>query len=104
MNKIILSGMSLEQITELTDSLNESKYRAKQIHNWIYQKSVSSFDEMTDISKTFREKLKSNAIITDIKIIAIIISTIHPNLFPDFITFSSSFIVIVIIFYILILT
>lgn len=68
MNKKILAGMSLEELTELTDSLQESKYRAKQIHNWLYQKSVSDIDEMTDISKSSREKLKEIARVTDVKI------------------------------------
>ena len=68
MEKLILSGMSLEEITNLTDSLNESKYRAKQIHNWIYQKSVSSIEQMTDISKSSREKLSQIAEVTNVKI------------------------------------
>ena len=68
MNKKILAGMSLDELTELTDSIQESKYRAKQIHNWLYQKSVSDIDEMTDISKSSREKLKEIACVTDVKI------------------------------------
>lgn len=68
MNKQILSGMSLEELTAFTDSIDESKYRAKQLHSWIYQKSVSSFDEMTDISKKTREKISELAMITDVKI------------------------------------
>ena len=42
----ILSGLSLKEITEITEELHASKFRAKQIHNWIYHKSVSSIDEM----------------------------------------------------------
>ena len=53
----ILSGLSLKEITEITEELHASKFRAKQIHNWIYHKSVSSIDEMTDLSKSFREEL-----------------------------------------------
>lgn len=68
MEKIILSGMNIEQLTAFTDSLDESKFRAKQIHNWLYLKSVSSFDEMTDISKSTREKLAEVSQITDVKI------------------------------------
>ena len=68
MTKVILSGMSLDEITQLTDSLEESKYRAKQIHSWIYQKSVSDIEQMTDISKLSREKLSEVAQITDVKI------------------------------------
>lgn len=68
MEKIILSGMSLEELTKFTDSIEESKYRAKQIHNWIYLKSVSDIAEMTDISKSTREKIENLAQITDVRI------------------------------------
>jgi len=46
--KEILSGLSLAEIENITESLKASKFRARQIHNWIYLKSVSSIDEMTD--------------------------------------------------------
>ncbi|MEI3254020.1 MAG: radical SAM protein [Candidatus Gastranaerophilaceae bacterium] len=68
MSKLILSGMSLEQLTEFTDSIEESKYRAKQLHNWIYLKSASTFEQMSDISKKTREKIAKIAQITNVKI------------------------------------
>lgn len=64
----ILSGMSLEEIEKLVLELKASKFRAKQIHNWIYLKSVSSIDEMTDLSKQFREEFKQIAQVTNTKI------------------------------------
>ena len=64
----ILSGMSLKEIEELVLDLKASKFRAKQIHNWIYLKSVASIDEMTDLSKQFREEFKQIAQVTDTKI------------------------------------
>ena len=64
----VLSGLKLEEIELLTSELGATKFRAKQIHNWIYSKSVSSIDEMTNLSKDFREKLKSIAVVTDTKI------------------------------------
>lgn len=64
----ILSGMALNEIEELVLSLKASKFRAKQIHNWIYLKSVSNIDEMTDLSKQFREDFKQIALVTDTKI------------------------------------
>jgi len=64
----ILSGMSLEEIENLVLELGASKFRAKQIFNWIYLKSVSTIDEMTDLSKDFREELKKIATVTDTKI------------------------------------
>ena len=64
----ILSGMSLNEIEELVLSLKATKFRAKQIHNWIYLKSVSNIDEMTDLSKQFREDFKQIALVTNTKI------------------------------------
>jgi len=64
----ILSGMSLKEIEDLVLGLNASKFRAKQIHNWIYLKSVGTIDEMTDLSKQFREEFKEVAQVTDSKI------------------------------------
>ena len=64
----ILSGLTQKEIEQITDELHASKFRARQIHNWIYLKSVSSIDEMTDLSVKFREELKKVADITNIKI------------------------------------
>ena len=64
----ILSGLNQAEIVKITDALIASKFRARQIHNWIYLKSVSSIDEMTDLSVKFREELKSVAAVTDVKI------------------------------------
>lgn len=63
-----LSGLSLEEITKITTEMNASKFRAKQIHNWLYFKSVSSIDKMTNLSKDFREELKKSYAVTDTKI------------------------------------
>ena len=63
-----LSGLTQAEIELITDELKASKFRARQIHNWIYLKSVSSIDEMTDLSVKFREELKSVAKISDVKI------------------------------------
>ncbi len=65
---MILSGMSLEELENLMSELGATKFRAKQIHNWIYTKSVSTIDEMTNLSKDFREQLKGIASVTETKI------------------------------------
>lgn len=65
---IVLSGLKLEQLENIMDEFGATKFRAKQIHNWIYTKSVSTIDEMTDLSKSFREELKEKAIVTETRI------------------------------------
>ena len=65
---INLAGLRLSEIEKLTEKMGASKFRAKQIHNWIYVKSVSSIDEMTNLSKDFREEMKQQAVVTNSKI------------------------------------
>ena len=38
-------------------ALGEKPFRAKQLEDWVWSKSAGSFEEMTSLSKTFREKL-----------------------------------------------
>ena len=68
MSKIILSGLNINEIEKILEPLKASKFRAKQIQNWIYLKSVSSIDEMTDLSLKFREELKGIALVSDTRI------------------------------------
>ena len=65
---MILAGMTLSELEDLMAQMGATKFRAKQIHNWIYAKSVSSIDEMTNLSKDFREQLKQVAAVTESKI------------------------------------
>ena len=55
-----IKSLNLEQFTEELLSIGEKKFRAKQIYSWIHEKLVDSFDEMTNLSKDLREKLKAN--------------------------------------------
>lgn len=57
MEKIKLKDFSLSELENFVVSLGEPEFRAKQIYKWLYEK-VSSFDEMTNIPKSLREKLK----------------------------------------------
>lgn len=50
----------LEELKSWMAENGESKFRAKQIFEWIYKKSVFSFHEMTNISKASKEKLKNS--------------------------------------------
>lgn len=40
--------------------MGEQKFRAKQIYEWLWQKSCTSFDEMSNLSLSLRETLESN--------------------------------------------
>ena len=64
MDKINMYGLNLEQLSCLMTGLNQSSYRAKQLFSWLYQKDVKTFDEMTDVSKKFREELNEKFSLT----------------------------------------
>ena len=56
--KTNIYGLTLEQLEELMVQENQNKYRAKQLFSWIYEKNVTDFDLMSDISKKFIAVLK----------------------------------------------
>jgi len=49
--------VSLEELHKFFESIGEPKFRAKQVWEWIWQKHARSIDEMTNLSKSLREKL-----------------------------------------------
>ena len=57
-----VSSLTLEGLTRfVTEQLGERAFRTGQIYRWIHQRGVTSFDEMTDLSKALRQKLKERA-------------------------------------------
>ena len=66
-----LKSLNLEQLTEELLSIGEKKFRAKQVYSWIHEKLVDSFDEMTNLSKDLREKLKSNYTLNSLDAVAV---------------------------------
>lgn len=67
-NQPILN-LSLQQIDELVISLGEKPFRAQQIADWLYARHAASYDEMTNVSKTLREKLAAQAPLTRAQIV-----------------------------------
>ena len=66
-----LKSLNLEQLTEELLNIGEKKFRAKQIYSWIHEKLVDSFDEMTNLSKDLREKLKANYTLCSLDAVAV---------------------------------
>ncbi len=52
--------VSLEELNRFFESIGEPRFRAKQAWEWIWQKQAHSIDEMTNLSKSLREKLKAS--------------------------------------------
>ena len=60
---IDLKAMTLEEMTSAFREMGEPAFRGKQVFTWLH-KGATSFDEMTNLSKAFREKLKAAFFIT----------------------------------------
>lgn len=52
-----LLGLTMKQLEDVVTEIGMPKFTSKQISQWIYQKRVRSIDEMTNISKHFRQLL-----------------------------------------------
>ena len=55
--KTELMGLDKSELEEFAVSAGEKKFHGRQIYTWIYQKRVSDFNLMTDLSKSLRAKL-----------------------------------------------
>ena len=58
-----------EELESYFLNIGEKKFKATQVFEWLYQKKVNSFDEMSNIKKEVIEKLKEDFIISNLKII-----------------------------------
>jgi 23S rRNA (adenine2503-C2)-methyltransferase len=54
-----LIGLTISEIQNQLKAFGQPAFRAKQIYNWIHYKNADSFEEMTDLSKDFRQELAS---------------------------------------------
>ena len=65
---IDLKSMSLQQVTDTLKDMGEPSFRGKQVFIWLH-KGARSFDEMTNLPKGLRDKLKSECILTPPKVV-----------------------------------
>ena len=71
-----LFDFTLEELEqELVEKFKTKSFVAKQIWNWLYNRGAKSFDEMSDISKKLKEKLKQEYSIERPKILKNLISS-----------------------------
>ncbi|MBI5124311.1 MAG: 23S rRNA (adenine(2503)-C(2))-methyltransferase RlmN [Candidatus Omnitrophica bacterium] len=64
MHKTDIKNLSRDELKEELERLGGEEYRARQIFRWLYKIGVKSFEEMTDLTKDLREKLKDKFYLT----------------------------------------
>lgn len=63
-----INSLTYEQLNNVISKFGQPKFRAKQIFTWLHKNGVTSFDEMTNVSKALREKLCENYYISTCEI------------------------------------
>ncbi|HEY0177858.1 MAG TPA: 23S rRNA (adenine(2503)-C(2))-methyltransferase RlmN, partial [Pedobacter sp.] len=58
--KTDIRSLDLIQLQQHFTEMNEPAYRAKQVYQWLWEKSAHSFEEMSNLSKDLRKKLDQN--------------------------------------------
>jgi 23S rRNA (adenine2503-C2)-methyltransferase len=66
-DKTDLKSLSLPELTAFLRPLDKAAYRAGQLVKWIYAFGVTDFDQMTNLSKRFREQLAAVAYVSTLE-------------------------------------
>lgn len=66
-----IRSCSLEQLEQLVAELGQPRFRAKQIHEWLHVHNVSSYDDMTNVPKALRERLRERFPLQGINVIKV---------------------------------
>ena len=69
MSKKDICSYNYDELKEEMLVIGEKAFRSKQIYEWLHVKLADDFDEMTNLSKALREKLKKNYEIRKVKMI-----------------------------------
>ncbi len=73
--KINLLGLTQPKLEAFFETLGEKPFRAGQVMKWVHHFGVDNFDDMSNISKVLREKLKEHAEIRGPEVVSEDIST-----------------------------
>ena len=69
LDKVDIIGLNRDELASVLSEMGEKPFRVKQIWQWLYVQGVTSFDEMTNLSKDLRLKLKERFVLFRPKII-----------------------------------
>ncbi len=67
-NKKDIRALSKEQLRDFFTENGDKAFRGNQVYEWLWQKGVHSFSDMTNISKETREMLQNNFVINHIEV------------------------------------
>jgi 23S rRNA (adenine2503-C2)-methyltransferase len=70
MNQENLLGLDLDGLAAYCEQRGEKRFRAIQLFRWIHQKGARDFDQMSDLAKSLRDKLRDTAFVRELPLIS----------------------------------
>lgn len=64
-----IKSFALEELKEEIRALGEKEFRAAQLYDWIHKKLAGSYEEMTNLPKAFRERLRQEYFFTTLHMV-----------------------------------
>ena len=58
MEKTDIKSLNLEELTAFITASGEKAFRAKQLYEWMHKKLAPGYEEMTNLPKSLKERLK----------------------------------------------
>ena len=63
-----IRALSKEELRSFFESIGDKAFRGTQVYDWLWNKGIHNFDEMTNLSKETRAHLNENFVINHIKV------------------------------------
>ena len=76
MEKTDIKSLDYEELQQFMASLGEKPFRAKQLYEWMHEKLAADLDEMTNLSKGLRKKLKETTDYMSLEVVERLVSGI----------------------------
>ena len=61
--KVDLCSLSARELADFMEDMGEKPFRARQIMKWLFKSGAADFEEMTDLSRSLRQRLREKALI-----------------------------------------
>jgi len=65
-----LLDFDLEGLAAFCEGLGEKRFRAVQLLRWIHQRGARDFSQMSDLARSFRDKLARHAVVADLPVLS----------------------------------
>ncbi len=66
-----IRSMTIQELKDVMENMGEKSFKAGQIFDWLHKKTVSGYEEMTNLSKALREKLQRDYPLYELEVLQV---------------------------------